>query len=95
MSVSKYAEMYGDIVAERNEAISKHNKRVKSIREKRLPKDCVVAIDESIKAMDQVHEQMCEGVCNGYNSLMMDDIIQLHKALHTLKREFEYRELIS
>ena len=95
MSVSKYAEMYGDIVAERNEAISKHNKRVKSIREKRLPKDCVVAIDESIRAMDGLHDALCEWVCNAEPMLRVDDVVQLGKALKSLKREFKYRELIS
>jgi hypothetical protein len=53
----------------------KHNKRVKSIREVRLPKSCTAAIDESIKAMDQVHEQMRlprASIDDGYvNSLMM------------------------
>ena len=85
--------MSEDWKAEYNASAEKHNKRVKSIREVRLPKSCTAAIDESIKAMDQVHEQVCEGVMHGYNSLMMDDVVRLVNAMHKLKAEFEYREL--
>ena len=81
-----------DFIKEYNANAVKHNKRVKSIREVRLPKSCTAAIDESIKAMSEVHDQVCEGVYHGYNSLMMDDVIQLVNALHKLKSEFEYRE---
>lgn len=81
-----------DFIKEYNANAAKHNKRVKSIREVRLPKSCTAAIDESIKAMSEVHDQVCEGVYHGYNSLMMDDVIQLVNALHKLKSEFEYRE---
>ena len=84
-----------DYIKEYNASAVKHNKRVKSIREVRLPKSCTAAIDESIKAMDQVHEQVCEGVMHGYNSLMMDDVVRLVNAMHKLKAEFEYRELRS
>jgi len=84
-----------DYIKEYNASAVKHNKRVKSIREVRLPKSCVRAIDESIKAMDQVHEQVCEGIIHGYNSLMMDDVVRLVNAMHKLKAEFEYRELRS
>jgi len=51
--------MSEDWKAEYNASAEKHNKRVKSIREVRLPKSCTAAIDESIKAMDQVHEVVC------------------------------------
>lgn len=81
-----------DFVKEYNAHAEKHNKRVKSIRNTRLPKSSVAAIDESISAMSDVHDQVCEGVYHGYNSLMMDDIIKLVNALHKLKSEFEYRE---
>ena len=84
-----------DFVKEYNANAEKHNKRVKSIRQTRLPKSSVAAIDEAITAMDAVHEQVCEGVYHGYNSLMMDDVIKLVNALHKLKTEFEYRELRS
>jgi len=84
-----------DYIKEYNASAVKHNKRVKSIREVRLPKSCTAAIDESIKAMDQVHEQVCEGIIQGYNSLMMDDVVRLVNAMHKLKAEFEYRELRS
>jgi len=87
--------MSEDWKAEYNANAEKHNKRVKSIREVRLPKSCTAAIDESIKAMDDLHQQVCEGVYHGYNSLMMDDVINLVNALHKLKTEFEYRELRS
>lgn len=84
-----------DFIKEYNANAEKHNKRVKSIRESRLPKSCVSAIDESIRAMDDVHQQVCEGVYHGYNSLMVEDVIKLVNALHKLKTEFEYRELRS
>jgi hypothetical protein len=82
-----------DFIKMCNEAAEKHNKRVKSIREQRLPKSCVKAIDDSIKAMSEVHDQICEGVIHGYNSLMVEDVIKLVDALEKLKNEFEYREL--
>jgi len=81
-----------DFIKEYNANAEKHNKRVKSIRETRLPKSCTAAIDEAIKAMDQVHEQICESVHYGFNGLMMDDVLNLVTAMHALKREFEYRE---
>jgi len=82
-----------DFIKEYNANAEKHNKRVKSIREVRLPKSCTAAIDEAIKTMSEVHEQICEGVTHGYNSLMMDDVINLVNALHKLRSEFEYREM--
>ena len=85
--------MSEDWKVEYNASAEKHNKRVKSIREVRLPKSCTAAIDESIKAMDQVHEQIAEGVLHGYHSLMLDDVVRLVNAMHKLKAEFEYREL--
>ena len=66
---------------------------MKSIRNTRLPKSSVAAIDDAIKAMSEVHDQVCEGVYHGYNSLMMDDVINLVNALHKLKSEFNYREM--
>ena len=82
-----------DFIKVYNEAAEKHNKRVKSIRNARLPKSCVKAIDEAINVMDAVHEQICDGVIHGYNSLMVDDVIKLVDALEKLKNEFNYREL--
>ena len=81
-----------DFIKEYNANAEKHNKRVKSIRETRLPKSCVSAIDGAISAMDNVHQQVCEGVIHGYHSLMMDDVVTLVNAMHRLKSEFEYRE---
>jgi hypothetical protein len=84
-----------DFIKEYNANAEKHNKRVKSIRNTRLPKSSVAAIDEAISAMSEVHEQVCDGVYHGYNSLMMDDVIKLVNALYKLKSEFNYRELRS
>lgn len=84
-----------EYMKEYNAVAEKHNKRVKSIREKRLPKSCVEAIDESIKSMEVIHESMIDGVCHGYNPLSMDDVISLVGALNKLKREFKYREIQS
>lgn len=81
-----------DFIKEYNANAAKHNKRVKSIREQRLPKSCTAAIDEAISAMDAVHEQVCEGIYHGYNSLMVDDVVKLANAMQKLKSEFNYRE---
>ena len=84
-----------DFIKEYNANAEKHNKRVKSIRNTRLPKSSVAAIDEAISAMTEVHDQVCDGVYHGYNSLMMADVIKLVNALDRLKSEFNYRELRS
>ena len=76
-----------------NESAAKHNKRVTSIREVRLPKSCVNAIDEAVKVLDQVHESLIDGVCHGYHPLTLDDIVRLTTALQKLKSEFNPREL--
>ena len=71
----------------------KHNKRVKSIREKRLPKSCVDAIDDAIKAMDEIHESIIDGVMYGYHPLSMNDIVKLVEAFNKLRSEFTTREV--
>lgn len=84
-----------DYIKEYNASAEKHNKRVKSIRENRLPKSCVEAIDSAIRAMDGVHESICDGVIHGYNPLTINDVTTLVDALHKLRTEFNYRELRS
>ena len=84
-----------DFVKERNAIMEKHNKRVKSLREQRIPKAGVAAIDEAIHAMSEVHEQMVESVHHGYNGLMIEDVIKLVNALNKLQTEFEYRRPLS
>tara|TARA_A100000172_G_scaffold76539_3_gene60141 strand:+ start:459 stop:719 length:261 start_codon:yes stop_codon:yes gene_type:complete len=76
-----------------NERAVKHNKRVKSIRESRLPKDCVEALDQAIRAMDSLHFSIKESICNNHNCITMDDMIQLGTALNRMKEEFQEREL--
>jgi len=71
----------------------KHNKRVKSIRENRLPKCCVDAIDDAIKAMDDIHESIVDGVMYGYHPLSMNDIVKLVEAFNKLRSEFTTREV--
>jgi uncharacterized FlaG/YvyC family protein len=71
----------------------KHNKRVKSIRENRLPKSCVDAIDDAIKAMDEIHESIIDGVMYGYHPLSMNDIVKLVEAFNKLRSEFTTREV--
>lgn len=78
-----------------NKDAEKHNKRVKSIRESRLPKSCVEALDEAIRAMDSLHFSISESVYNNHNCITMDDMIQLGVALEKMKDEFQERELKS
>ena len=82
-----------DYIQEYNANAEKHNKRVKSIRNTRLPKSSVAAIDGAISAMDNVHGMLVDGVVHGYHALSMDDVVQLVNAMNNLKREFETREL--
>ena len=84
-----------DYIKEYNANAEKHNKRVKSIRNARLPKSCVKAIDEAIKTMNSMPDSLCDGVSHGYHPLNMQDIVELHNALYKLKTEFEYREMRS
>ena len=78
-----------------NKDAEKHNKRVKSIREKRLPKSCVKALDQAIEAMDVMAFQIQESVINNHNCITMDDMIQLGLALEKMKKEFEEQKLRS
>ena len=71
----------------------KHNKRVKSIRENRLPKSCVDAIDDAIKAMDDIHGSIIDGVMYGYHPLSMNDIVTLVEAFNKLRFEFTARQV--
>ena len=87
--------MNEDHIKKYNEDAEKHNKRVKSIREKRLPKSCVEALDEAIRAMDVMNHQISESVVNSFNCITMDDMIQLGSALEKMKTEFQERELKS
>jgi hypothetical protein len=77
-----------------NERALKHNKRVKSIRENRLPKSCVEAIDESISAMTDMQNSILEGLSCDINAIRMEDIMALGNALTKLQQEFEYKDLI-
>ena len=85
--------MSEDHIKKYNENAEKHNKRVKSIRENRLPKSCVEALDEAIRAMDGMVFQIKESVVNNHNCITMDDMIQLGSALDRMKEEFQEREL--
>ena len=78
-----------------NKDAEKHNKRVKSIREKRLPKSCVKVLDQAIHAMDVMTFQIQESVINNHNCITMDDMIQLGLALEKMKKEFEEQKLRS
>ena len=85
--------MSEDHVKKYNEKAVKHNKRVRSIRENRLPKSCVEALDEAIQAMDSLNFSIKESVCNNHNCITMDDMLQLGLALDKMKDEFQEREL--
>ena len=85
--------MSEDHIKKYNENAEKHNTRVKSIRENRLPKSCVEALDEAIRAMDVMVFQIKESVVNNHNCITMDDMIQLGSALDRMKEEFQEREL--
>ena len=85
--------MSEDHIKKYNENAEKHNKRVKSIRENRLPKSCVEALDAALRAMDVMVFQIKESVVNNHNCITMDDMIQLGSALDRMKEEFQEREL--
>ncbi|BAQ86515.1 hypothetical protein [uncultured Mediterranean phage uvMED] len=85
--------MSADHIKTYNENARKHNKRVQSIRENRLPKSCVEALDGAIKAMDVINFQIKESIVHNYNCIGMDDMIQLGLALENMKAEFQEREL--
>ena len=85
--------MSEDHIKTYNENAKKHNKRVQSIRENRLPKSCVEALDEAIRAMDSLNFSIKESVCNNHNCITMEDMIQLGVALEKMKDEFQEREL--
>lgn len=85
--------MSEDWIKTYNENAEKHNKRVKSIRENRLPKSCVKALDQAIRAMDSLHLSLCESVYNSHNCITMSDMIELGNAINQLKAEFQEREL--
>ena len=85
--------MSEDWIKKYNENAEKHNKRVKSIRQNRLPKSCVEALDEAIRAMDVMNHQISESVVNSFNCITMDDMIQLGRALERIREEFQEREL--
>ena len=85
--------MSEDHIKTYNENAKKHNKRVQSIRENRLPKSCVEALDEAIRAMDSLHFSIRESVCNNHNCITMEDMIQLGVALEKMKDVFQEREL--
>ena len=71
----------------------KHNKRVASIRDTRLPKSCVEAIDGAIDAMDQLHEAVIDGVTYGHHPLSMSDIVTFVEAANKLRSEFTARQV--
>ena len=85
--------MSEDHIKKYNENAEKHNKRVKSSRENRLPKSCVEALDQAIRAMDSLHFSLCESVYNNHNCITMNDMIELGSAIDQLKEEFQEREL--
>ena len=85
--------MSEDWIKTYNENAEKHNKRVKSIRENRLPRSCVEALDEAIRAMNSLHLSLCESVYNNHNCITMNDMIELGNAINQLKAEFQEREL--
>jgi len=82
-----------DWIAQQNELTAKHNKRVESIREKRLPKSAVEAIDEAIATMDSLHGSLIDGVTFGYHPLTLQDIVMLVETVNKLKAEFQKREM--
>ena len=87
--------MSEDWKVEYNANAEKHNKRVKSIRQVRLPRSCTAAIDQAIESMSNVREVAVDGMYHGYNTLSVQDITELSSALEDLKNNFEFRELRS
>jgi len=88
MSKEEMEQHFVDSINTRHDHVLKHNKRVRSIRNTRLPKDTVNAVDEAIKVMSELHEVISDGVYFGHNGITMDNMIELANAKFKLERAF-------
>ena len=93
MSKEEMEQHFVDSINTRHEYVLKHNKRVRSIRNTRLPKDTVNAVDEAIKVMSELHEIISDGVHFGYNGITMDNMIELANAKRKLEHAFTEQEV--
>lgn len=76
------------------ESVKKHNKRVDSIREKRLPKSCIEAIDQTLNKGDALFENMMETLYWGATpSFTTDEIAEFRDALIKLRKQFTRQEM--
>jgi hypothetical protein len=44
--------------------------------------------------MANIRQSILEGIQHGFNGLMVEEVMELCKALEGLNREFNYREII-
>lgn len=93
MTKEEVEQHFADRLNMRHDHIVKHNKRVRSIRNTRLPKDTVNAVDEAIRVMSELHEVISDGVYFGHNGITMDNMIELANAKRKLERAFTEQEV--
>ena len=86
--------MNEDHIKKYNEDAEKHNKRVKSIREKRLPKSCVKALDQAIHAMDVMTFQIQESVINATRSILIETCNYSYSDIYNKINKGDYYELL-
>lgn len=73
-------------------AVVEHNKRVESVL-KRLSQKDRAALTALRNAADSIHEDVCDGMYNGYVSLSVEDMVGLKRALDDFDTRFSEREL--
>ena len=81
-----------DYMKRHQEAVLKHNKRVRSIRNVRLSRADVKCIDEMISKGFQIQDSLTESVMWGGNCLSLDDIMEFTSALRAFQAQFTERK---
>lgn len=66
----------------------RHNKRVRSMRDVRLPKEVVASIDSMIEVSDRIQDAWIASLCSGRNQMSMQDMLDFTKAAQTFTRHF-------
>ena len=75
-------------------SVIEHNKRVDSVL-KRLSQKDRAALTMLRNAASSIHEDVCDGMYNGYVSLSVEDMVGLKRALDDFDGRFSELELPS